>query len=82
MKRGTILVTTNYIRCNMLGLLVDAGTELKYVSMYKGKYIVEFTDESYMPDNNGYADALMIVNPWDVKINKKPAAKQTEEFDY
>ena len=68
LKRGTLLVTTNYIRCNMLGFLVDAGRELKYVSMYKGKYIVEFADKNYIPDYNGYVDALMIVNPWDVKI--------------
>ena len=70
LKQGTILVTTKYIRCNMLGFQFDAGRELKYVATYKDVYIVEFADKSYMPQYSGYAGALMMVNPSDVKIKE------------
>jgi len=70
LKQGTILVTTKYIRCNMLGFQFDAGRELKYVSTYKGMYLVEFADKSYMPRYSGDAGVLMAVNPCDVKIKE------------
>jgi len=68
LKQGTLLVTTKYIRCNMLGFQFDAGRELRYVSTYKGMYLVEFADKSYMSYGTGYAGVLMAVNPCDVKI--------------
>ena len=68
LKQGTILVTTKYIRCNMLGFQFDAGRELKYVSTYMGMYLVEFANRSYLSEYSGYAGVLMAVNPSDVKI--------------
>lgn len=70
LKQGTILVTTKYIRCNRLGFRFDAGRELKYVSTYKGMYLVEFANRSYVSEYSGYAGVLMAVNPCDVKIKK------------
>lgn len=68
LKQGTILVTTKYIRFNMLGFQFDAGRELKYVFTYNGMYIVEFANRSYTSEGTGYAGVLMAVNPSDVKI--------------
>jgi hypothetical protein len=54
----------------MLGFQFDAGRELKYVSTYKGMYLVEFANRSYVSEYSGYAGVLMAVNPSDVKIKE------------
>ena len=67
LKSGTILVNKNYIRFSIPSYQVEPGKEFIYVGEYKGSYLVEFKDRSFMPEY-GYGGCVLAVRPSDMVI--------------
>ena len=72
-KKGTVLVSKNYIRCNTLGLQFVVGTEFIYMGTYQGCYIVErsINGKAYdihLPRYSGDGGSVLLVKPCDVEV--------------
>lgn len=76
-KKGTILVAKNRIRCHVPGFVFDPGTEFAYVGSYKGAYLVEkavdgkvYPGDSHLPKYSGVGGCVLAVMPEDVDVKK------------
>lgn len=68
LKRGALLKTNKYIRCNIPGFQFDKGKLVKYVAAYKDTYLVEFADRSYMPTIIGNGGCVLAIKKKDLTV--------------
>lgn len=77
LKKGTILVAKNYIKCYIPSYQYVVGTEFVYLFSYQGCYIVQtcsngkvYNRDNLLPKYCGEAGCLLAVKPCDVEIKK------------
>lgn len=80
LKKGTILVAKNRIRCSVPSMQFEVGTEFSYICKYKGAYLVEKADtgkvydgDSYVPNITGKGGCVLAVMPCDVEVTEVTA---------
>lgn len=78
LKKGTVLVAKNYIKCYVPGYQFEVGTEFVYVGSIKMPfevYLVEISSNgkvyrSHLPKYSGEGGCVLAVMPCDVEVKK------------
>ena len=85
LKKGTVLVAKNYIRCYIPSYQFEVGTEFVYLFSYQGCYIVQrshngklYDGDNLLPDHSGEGGCLLAVKPCDVEVKKENKKSKNE----
>lgn len=77
LKKGTVLVAKNYIKCYGIGRQYEVGTEFVYLFSYEGCYMVQrsmngkvYADDNELPQYSGEGGFILAVKPCDVEVSK------------
>lgn len=77
LKKGTVLVAKNYIKCYGIGRQFIVGTEFVYLFSYEGCYMVQrscngkvYNGDNELPKYSGEGGFILAVKPCDVEVKK------------
>ena len=80
LKKGTILVAKNYIKCYVPSFQFEVGTEFVYLFSYQGCYMVQRSHnrklndgDNLLPEHSGEGGCLLAVKPCDVEVTEVTA---------
>lgn len=83
LKKGTVLVAKNYIKCYGIGRQFEVGTEFVYLFSYEGCYMVQrstngkvYDSGNELPQYSGEGGLILAVKPCDVEVSKEFLMKE------